>query len=121
MLPKWPVTTSQANGCTKKGESPMRRFAVRILIALLTFTAGVFVSRLFFSTDSQFQSFQAVDRVAGWKRGCKKRRTYALLGEVRPSRLDSSLLQPQDISYVQATEFADFLVENGIDVRSVHR
>ena len=100
----------------------MRRFAVRILIALLTFTAGVFVSRLFFSTDSQFQSFQAVDRVAGWKRGCRKRRAYARLVQApAPPRMDVSLLQPHDAVYDEALEFANFLRENGIRVRRINR
>lgn len=100
----------------------MRRFAIRILIAVLTFTAGVVVSRMFLPATGEFKSFQALDKLEGWKRSCKKkRRGHVQLGEAPPRVADVSLVQPHDIGYAEAIEFADFLRDTGIKVRSIHR
>src|SRR5512138_3730137 len=47
--------------------------------------------------------------------------TYGAIGAQTRSGRDSSLLRPSDGSYAEATEFAQFLDQHGIAVKSIHR
>ncbi len=106
----------------------MRRFTVRILIALLTFTAGIVVSKLFMSAGSESRSFSALarfERNGSW--GCKKRRGLSRVVETpgRSARFvplpDKSLLDSTYMGYSEVMGFAEFLQNTGIAVESIHR
>ncbi len=98
----------------------MRRFGIRILIAVLTFTAGVAVSKLLSFPGAMLS-----------ESSCKKPRVFSRLTERKvvatlgspgmDTGRDVSLMQPSDVAYVSAREFAEILRESGIDVHSIHR
>lgn len=101
----------------------MRRLGIRFLIAVLTFTAGVAVSKLL-SFPGAMLSESSCKKPRVFSRTAEKR-VVATLSSVPSNELragrDVSLLQPSDAAYVEAREFAEILRDRGVNVHSIHR
>ena len=102
----------------------MRRLGVRILIAVLTFTAGVAVSKLL-SFPGAMLSESSCKKPRVFSNRLMEKRVVATLSSApsyeKEAGRDVSLLQPSDAAYVEAREFAEILRDRGINVHSIHR
>lgn len=98
----------------------MRRLGIRILIAVLTFTAGVAFSKLL-NFPGAMLSESSCKKPRVFSTLTKKKLVVASLSSAPSHEMDAGLLQPSDAAYVEAREFAEILRDRGINVHSIQR